>query len=158
MPWEIKGVQDTVHQQSITYGPISSRKRQYHKIDTTTLPPPFTQTCKARVHCQQYVHLNTVLCSLPQMATCNTMVLCPKKTIAMPTIAMRALKTVLANCGVRCISKLSIWSVHSLTITISAPTGPCDLTIILVLRKTSINHDGEMITEIQRESIKEGMK
>ena len=97
-----------MHQQSITYGPISSRKRQYHKIDTTTLPPPFTQTCKARVHCQQYVHLNTVLCSLPQMATCNTMVLCPKKTIAMPTIAMRALKTVLANCG----GSLYIEAVH----------------------------------------------
>ena len=36
--------------------------------------------------------------------------------------------------------------------------GPYDLTILLVLRKTSINRDGEMIKEIRRESIKEGMK
>ena len=32
------------------------------------------------------------------------------------------------------------------------------LTIVLVLRKTYINHDKEMIKEIRRKSIKDGMK
>ena len=40
-----------------------------------------------------------------------------------------------------------------MTITLGDPTGPYDLTIILVLKKISINHDGEMITEIRREGI-----
>ena len=60
--------------------------------------------------------------------------------------------------GARCISNLCIWSVPSLTITIGAPTGPYVLTIVLVLRKTYINRDREMIKEIRRKSIKDGIK
>ena len=47
---------------------------------------------------------------------------------------------------------------HSLTITIGAPTGLYDLTIILVLEDDTLNRDGEIITEIRRESIKGGTK
>ena len=51
-----------------------------------------------------------------------------------------------------------VWPVHSLTITIGTPSGPYDLTIILVLEEDALNRDGEIITEIRRASIKEGMK
>ena len=47
---------------------------------------------------------------------------------------------------------------HSLTITIGAPSGPYDLTIILVLEEDTLNRDEEITTEIRRESIKEEMK
>ena len=47
---------------------------------------------------------------------------------------------------------------HSLTITIGAPTGPYNLTIILVLEEDTLNCDGEIITEIQQESINEEVK
>jgi len=40
-----------------------------------------------------------------------------------------------------------VWPVHSLTITIGAPTGPYDLMIILVLEEDTLNCDWEIITE-----------
>ena len=47
---------------------------------------------------------------------------------------------------------------HSLTITLGAPSGPYDLTIILVLAEDNLTRDEEIIMEIRRESIKEEMK
>ena len=52
-----KGVQDIIMTLAI--------KRKLTKfIHPSSRTHQLTQTCKARAHCQQYVHLNTVLCSL----------------------------------------------------------------------------------------------
>ena len=47
---------------------------------------------------------------------------------------------------------------RSLTVTTGAPSGPYNLTIILVLEEDSLNRDREVITEIRQASIKGGMK